>query len=560
MSRAKPGASEPERPIAGVSRFARIAVVLTAAALALRLRHLTTSSFWIDETFQSFAIHGSWRFFVRLLAGDAVHPPLDYLVDRLPAALGVPPLELRILPAIWGSLTVPVLGLLVRRRVGELEAVLTMALLAAGPHWISISRDLRPYALGLLFLAGAVLMLDRALERPTAGRIAAFGIASASVVFTLYLAAVQLAVAAALLLAEDFASPDRNGKVRRVLRALPWVVGAVAAAFLPWALLVSSQHTPRFRAPADAAFGPASVIRAFATYSFSHRTVGYSAGSARLFQAIVGGLALFAAAGLLALVRKEGTRWLALWIPGGTLVLAVLGLATPFRPNARYLVAAWFVLPAVIGTGLAWLWRRRPAAGVASFTAAVAVEVVGVAAGLADRRVDWTRLTALLRHVPASESIYCDGTNSLYPVAHALCGPRWLDDHLCRWTLVDLAEHPDALDRRERSRRGWIVVSGREARNKFGRPEAAERRWSFPEAEGSELLCLAPDPRISAPVPSSRGSARALRRNRGSRREGSPLAASAPEPPRGRRRRAREAWPGRPPEDRQGPPHCPSAG
>src|SRR5262249_10001758 len=139
-------------------------VLLAAAVREFRSRPIPDDR---DELFQLKVVQAPAQQFWRELRKDAVHPPLDYLVDR--AALAVSPraLALRLPVVLWASLTVGALGLLIRRRCGRTSGLAAAAFLALAPYHVAESCRLRPYPLAVLFLVAALLVLDRLLSRPS---------------------------------------------------------------------------------------------------------------------------------------------------------------------------------------------------------------------------------------------------------------------------------------------------------------------------------------------------------------------------------------------------------
>ena len=209
---------------------------VTLIAAAVRLFRLDHFSYGLDEILQGYWIQGSWEFFWRSLKFDAVHPPLDYLVARFVESAHPADWVRKVPDVLWGTLTVPVLGLLVGRRAGRAAGIVAALLLAAAPFHVRYSQEFRPYSLSLFLLALALLLLDRFLERPTAIRLVLLFAATLATAYTLYFAALVLALAAGAMAAEDsFSSePDRRSHARRFLLWSPAFAAALFLAYLPW--------------------------------------------------------------------------------------------------------------------------------------------------------------------------------------------------------------------------------------------------------------------------------------------------------------------------------------
>src|SRR5438874_530471 len=229
------------------------AAVLFLAAVAVRLFRLDHFSYGLDEVLQAFFIQGDRTFFWKTLKFDAIHPPLDYLIDRFVEILG-PSDWARKLPAVfWGVGTIAAVGFLLARRAGRAAGWIAAALLAFAPFHVRYSQELRPYSLGLFGLALSLLLLDRFLEKPRAGRLAALWVSCLATAYALYFAALVLAIAAAAMLVEDAFSVDESRR-RAARRFLAWspVFGATLfVAYLPWwpVVLEAARRPPPVLAP-----------------------------------------------------------------------------------------------------------------------------------------------------------------------------------------------------------------------------------------------------------------------------------------------------------------------
>src|SRR3954470_1201508 len=166
-SRPTPAGARVRAILRTVSRRGRIVLlVILSAAAAIRLYRLGYFSYGLDEILQCYWLKGSWAFFWKALRGDAYHPPLDYIVDRLFEGFG-PGAAARKLPAVaWGIATIDVFASLLARRIGEKAGLAAAALLAVAPFHVRFSQELRPYSLSLLLLCLSLYALERYLERP----------------------------------------------------------------------------------------------------------------------------------------------------------------------------------------------------------------------------------------------------------------------------------------------------------------------------------------------------------------------------------------------------------
>lgn len=240
-----------ERPGSPRPRFTRgqwLALgVITLVATALRLFHLGTWSFWLDEahTWRDATIPFGGEFgFVH--QGRALYPVAFLLLRALVwAGLGSSEAALRLPFALVGIASVPLLAVAGRRLVGSQSAIAAAALCAVNPWHVYWSQNARGYV--LLFLCAA-WAANRVGAYAASHRLRDLFAAWAAIVLG------ALCHPTGLLLALAFAvflvlrgSPGRN---RKVLVAL--AIGAlVLAVFLPWIVAILVPYQDFLQAKAD---------------------------------------------------------------------------------------------------------------------------------------------------------------------------------------------------------------------------------------------------------------------------------------------------------------------
>ena len=143
-------------------------IVATALAAFLRLHDLGGPSLWYDEilhVLKAREVQGEpwWRWLAGLSV-DRENGSLYYWLQLTGMRLAAGETGVRLMPALIGTLTVPILALAGRsaRRCPTVTAV-AAALLAVSPLAVYYSREGRPYA-GVMLSAAALLWL--ALEHP----------------------------------------------------------------------------------------------------------------------------------------------------------------------------------------------------------------------------------------------------------------------------------------------------------------------------------------------------------------------------------------------------------
>jgi hypothetical protein len=357
---------------------ALLAIALVAAAV----RTYSPPSFPadVDEAYQFKVIQAPWNVFWRTLRIDAVHPPLDYLVDRAMFRISPALLRLRVPVILWGSLTVAVFGLLLRNRCGAAAGILGAVFLALATYDVVETRRLRPYALATLALCLALYFLDRLFERPGGGRAALYSVASAICLSTLYVAGVTLIVASLALAAVEIWSGDEGSRsrARRAIRHAAIADGLALAASVPSLLLGvgAIRRAPPHGPPVES---PARVGRVLSYLAFSPHA-GYSFPPRWVFLGgFVLAIALFAG-GLVAALMRPGSRFFAGWGVLGIATVEALKRVHPHFDAFRYFLPAGVALTSLWAIGLARLFenRRLGTVAVVVFLAVVALDAVSL--------------------------------------------------------------------------------------------------------------------------------------------------------------------------------------
>ena len=455
----------------------------------VRLYRLDHFSYGLDEILQGFWIQGDWAFFWNSLRFDAVHPPLDYLIGRFLEALAPEDWVRKLPAAIFGVGTIAVLGALVSRRAGRTAGLVTILLLTFAPFHVRYSQEFRPYSLGLFTMSLAVLGLDLFLASPGVLRLAALFTACLATLYSLYLAAVTLAIAALGLLVEDCFAPDpaRRRAARRFLAWSPIFSAALLAAYLPWwpVVLEAARRAP----PVDAeAINWKRLGQTMSFFAFAHDDGDpFETASACWTAALVAGAAI-------ALTTKR-LRFLLIWSIGGLAVIEALGHIHPHWYGTRRFLPAGIVWPALIAIAASRLVaaNRRVLAGMI-VAAVLLFDGRGLKLYFREGRADWRPLARFLRQLPKAERIFTENQYAQLCVAFYLEGPEWLAarSRLGRdvWNLegqivrLTWSWKPNTT--------AWLVLAGQ--------PESEPlRRWAlpfpstvFPTAEGADLRRLDP--------------------------------------------------------------------
>ncbi len=329
-----------------------------------------------DEAFQAMRIRETPEALRAALLADAVHPPLDYVVDRIWERVFPGSSRRRIEPTVWGFLGVIAFGALLAARAGRFAGVAGALLFAAALYRLSETRRLRPYPLAIFLMLGSLLLLDAWMRRPSVPRIAGAFLLAVGASWTLFLAAPVLAVAALALVLEDRSSedPGRRRAAGRLLRLWPvFLAGALAAVapLFPLLRAASSVHV-------EIAAPPLSAIRLARVFSYAtvSPNAGYSFPPRALFlAALLAGCALIAA-GTAAAIRIPGCRFFVAWAFGGIAIVEAVKHFHPHFDSFRYYVPAALALTALEAIALDRLRRRAGKAVAAAALALVLLSLV----------------------------------------------------------------------------------------------------------------------------------------------------------------------------------------
>ena len=463
---------------------------LGAVALAIRVYRLDHFSYWLDEIMQSFFIHGTWKQFWGSVRFDAVHPPLDYLVDRLVEILRPSEAARRLPAVVWGTGSVLLLAILVARRAGRVVGTLAGSLLALAPFHVRYSQEFRPYSLGVFSMLMALVLLDRYLEQPSSIRITALYFACLAAMYALYLGALVLAIAGAALILEDAISshvPFRRASARRFLPWAPVFASLLVVGYLPWLPVVrDAARSAPTRSPAP---NLARFDRLLGFYGFGSREGAPPGLGEFVYYFLV-------AVGIAVALKRRGMRFLTIWIVAGSAAVELLEHLHPHFFAPRHFLPVGVALPAAAALGIAAIGRKnlsRLGASAALAIAITAFDVHGLAEYFRNGRPDWRPLGAYLRDTPSDERIITETAYSGFCVAYYVAGPGWLHRPLpggkeSGRSIVSLDRDPAPISWLwEPGKTAWLVVTG-------DRPSSV-KRWAepysgiaFPTAEGGAIV------------------------------------------------------------------------
>ena len=353
---------------------ARVSVAaITLLAFALRVYHLDGQSLWYDEGFSVYLAQMSMGEITARTAADIQPPVYYYLLHGWMLALGRSEVALRLLSAVFGVLTVPLVFLLARRLLGAGAGLLAALLIAVSPFHVWYAQEARMYTLvtmlGVLssWLALRLAGDDAARRAGRPALWAAYALTNVVAVYTHYYAFFLVAFQALYLLAAWL----WRGRPRRLAAAAAAALLATLLAYAPWAGFALNRYA------VDESYWQGALSLDFVRKTLLAFSAGQTVFEAQA-QVFAAGYVLLAALGVAWLLRRAGGGI----APDRSAIFLLLYLVVPFillylfsawRPkfNPRYLMLAsppFFVLVAAGVAALAGvrrsLWRAAAVLGL----------------------------------------------------------------------------------------------------------------------------------------------------------------------------------------------------
>lgn len=143
-----------------------IIMILTVVGAALRFYHLDFNSFWLDElstyTYSTGTFSEMWAM---MATGTDYNPPLFFFLEHFVIQIfGANEIGLRFLPALFGTLVIPVMYLVGKEFEDTYVGVIAAAVFTFSPFLIFYSQEARPYMLVLLLCAVLLWLFIRAMK------------------------------------------------------------------------------------------------------------------------------------------------------------------------------------------------------------------------------------------------------------------------------------------------------------------------------------------------------------------------------------------------------------
>jgi mannosyltransferase len=370
------------------------ASAVTLTAFAVRIWAIDAKGLSYDESATALMSRASIPEIV-LFHWDAAfeHLPLWVMIMHLWSRLaGQSELTLRLIPALAGVLTVPLVWSLLRKaRPNALSwRILTALLIALSPTLVYYSQEARMYTLVVLLAVSSVFLLLRYLDRPQCAPLLAFIVINWAMLGVQYYSALLLAAEGAFIVAVSvigISTSTPSGAF--VTRHRVWLaLGALALSALPALLWMA--YAPGFRETLEVVLRESSKhhrsVAVFGADLWTDLTFGAIRWQPAI--AIIGFLMIpvFLFGALSAFwLRDSNTSaaplpyslWPLLFALIVTIPLAISGIM--FRTlAARYIL---YVLPFILAFtafGVVQLWRASRLSGAAAGTVVLAIAMTGL--------------------------------------------------------------------------------------------------------------------------------------------------------------------------------------
>jgi uncharacterized membrane protein len=191
------------------SRYIQLLLSLTLIGAVLRLFNLGFNSLWLDEastlTFAKMSIGQIWQ-----VSSTEFNPPLFYWLENFMLSFGSSEAVLRLLPAIFGILTIPVMYYVGKEFLDRNTGIIAAAACAFSPFLVYYSQEARAYSMMLFFVACAMVFYLRAMREWDIRNWALFGLFSAIAFWSHYYAVVIIASLVIYALAIQLKDGRRN--------------------------------------------------------------------------------------------------------------------------------------------------------------------------------------------------------------------------------------------------------------------------------------------------------------------------------------------------------------
>jgi mannosyltransferase len=294
----------------------------------LRFYHLDYNSIWLDEAATYYHSLSLSSIFDYTNSVDYFNPPGFFLFEFIMLQIaGATEISLRLIPAIFGVLAIPVAFLMGLEFKDKYAGLITAAVFTFSPFLIYYSQEARPFSMLLFLCVCLMYVFLRALKNNTKIEWIWFGLISAAIFCTHFYGAIFIAILVAFAVVQ----------LRSNLRALLYGIGVAIFFTLPLAILTVLLYFQRTSSGAPT-YGLKGADVIIGTITQLSGFVGGQIGVATL---------LLAVAGVVWLVFKDSIKaYLLLWITIATFIISIIMSShIPILP--RYMI--FLLIPLALG-------------------------------------------------------------------------------------------------------------------------------------------------------------------------------------------------------------------
>ena len=346
--------------------------VIVAAGAWLRFHELGVPSLWLDEMLSDDVATSAlrqpwWRWIAATFEPE--HGPLFHASLLAGRMFARPETSARLIAAICGTATIPLVWIAARRLAGPATAIGASMLIAVSPLNVYYSRDGRPYAL--------LMMLTAAVIAAFAARAGWLAFAVIGVAFA-YTSGTAAPVLIAIAVCGAIAAPAG------------WRASIAAAGGLVLIALLYRAHSPQVAITATPDMSVPRVLQSFSIAALMPS-------DAWRIAYVVLALALIGAATLIWRDRANG-----LFLTGMAVLPAVIAwLVLVFLGHTfeiRYVTPALpaYLILAAAGAAEIGRWLRYPAWVAAAIALAISFEAMPAAREEPYRKLDWRLIASTL--------------------------------------------------------------------------------------------------------------------------------------------------------------------
>jgi mannosyltransferase len=163
-----------------------VIALITIGGALLRLHNIDYNSLWLDEAYTFNIARMSFDSIWYVISSTDFTPPLFYWLENLMLMAGNSETILRLLPALFGIATIPVIYYVGKEFDGESTGFIIAAAFAVSPVLIAYSQEARPYSMLVFFCSLMMFAFLRAIRTSDTDDWAFFTILSAAAFWTHY--------------------------------------------------------------------------------------------------------------------------------------------------------------------------------------------------------------------------------------------------------------------------------------------------------------------------------------------------------------------------------------